>query len=367
MTVCKQALRGKRRLKRDFGAAAEAECNQTLGLLATIYYFKGSLLDAEALRRKFSHGFSYYHPEHELEFIVKHPKLCQEVFGKKIVLDWRRGVLFELLADVPCKDILTPINEMGVGDASISEESKISASKKSRTYTFTRIKTYNFKNRKSTNKPLQTLHNKLRQYEHSNQDTAEVVRLDNDETFGASGSDSSGLPPSRTGTPLRPSLTWRVVQSLGTVRRSVTSQDDWATPPTPDTEQIPSPLRPKFGKGFWSKSDNHIFKLKKAKTRLQKRKSDESVKTSFSVLNGEQQRLSWSQTNSTNPPADGGMAILTLVLGAMVLTHGFARIQGITPVQGVITPMTTAHPTGCLQLKSWDTRNQSSWNFLIAV
>jgi hypothetical protein len=41
ITVCKQALQGKRRLKRALGATFAREYNETLGLLATIYDIKG--------------------------------------------------------------------------------------------------------------------------------------------------------------------------------------------------------------------------------------------------------------------------------------------------------------------------------------
>jgi hypothetical protein len=71
-------------------------------------------LGAEALRRKLSKEFSYYHPENELEFIVSHPKLCTEMFGKEISPDWRRpqipatniGAVAELMADLPNKSFL---------------------------------------------------------------------------------------------------------------------------------------------------------------------------------------------------------------------------------------------------------------------
>ena len=290
ITVCKQALQGKRRLKRDFGDASEKECNETLGLLATIHDLHGNRLDAEALRRKLSNGFSYYHPENELEFIVNHPKLCAEVFGKKLALDWRRpqipatnlGVIAELIADLPSKTFLAPIKE---------EESS--------------------KKNKTPKKPLQTFHTKLSLYERLNTDSAkEVVSSSstsasgNDEYLSTYWNRASG-GSSRPGVSPKRSFTRRVVRFFGT--RPATSGDNWSTHPTPGTEEIHSPSRPKFGKGFWSKSDSQLFKLKKSKTRPPKTASHKADSNSFSFLRavGQQRRL-LTQRKSSSPPAYEG-------------------------------------------------------------
>ncbi|KAE9375967.1 hypothetical protein N431DRAFT_370949 [Stipitochalara longipes BDJ] len=289
ITVCKQALYGKRRLKRDFPETSETECNETLGLLATIHDVHGNRLDAEALRRKLSSGFSYYHPENELEFIVNHPKLCQEVFGKKITLDWKRpqipaanlGEVTELLADLP----------------TIKEEDTS-------------------KSNKTTKKPLQTFHTKLSLYERINLDSAkEVVPSSpltpdtHDDAFSLYLNDNIGRSSVRPGMSPKRSFTRRVVQFLGTLReRPVTSRDTWSTRPSPDTENMESPSRPRFGKGFWSKSEDQILKLKKSKTRLRKRVSDDADSSSFPFLRGvrRQRRLLLAQAASSKPPAYEG-------------------------------------------------------------
>ena len=281
ITVCKQALQGKRRLKRDFGDTSETECNQTLGLLATIHDLHGNRLDAEALRRKLSKGFSYYHPENELEFLVNHPKLCTEVFGKKIILDWRRpqipatndGDVAELIADLPSNDFL----------ASIKEEDPP-------------------KTNKTSKKPLQTFHTKLSLYEKVNMDSAkEVISSSSSSSINGnetSSSDTIFHPASRPGIIPKRSFTRKVVRFLGTLKeRPSKTRDDWSTCPTPKKDDLASPSRPKMGKGFWSKSDGKIFKLIKPKTKLRKRSSDEAVKSSFSIL---RQHASW------DPPAYNG-------------------------------------------------------------
>jgi hypothetical protein len=279
ITVCKQALQGKRRLKRDFGDTSEKECNETLGLLATIHDLHGNRLDAEALRRKLSNGFSYYHPENELEFIVSHPKLCTEVFGKKISLDWRRpqiaatniGAVAELMADLPKNSFLSPIKEDDTP-----------------------------KNSKTSKKPLQTFHTKLSLYERLNMDSAKEVVVSSslpaltsdetpapppDEIFSTWWSDASSGSSFRPGmSPKRP-FTRRIARFFGTRRgRATMPEDNWSTSPFSDSEDMSSPARPKSGKGFWTKSDSQIFKLKKLNTRLRKKTSDETDSNSFSFL-----------------------------------------------------------------------------------
>jgi hypothetical protein len=294
IAVCKQALQGKRRLKRDFGDTSEKECNETLGLLATIHDLHGNRLDAEALRRKLSNGFSYCHPENELEFIVSHPKLCTEVFGKKINLDWRRpqipatniGAVAELMADLPKNSFLSPIKE---GDTS--------------------------KNSKISKKPLQTFHTKLNLSERLNTDSAkEVVGSSSSPTsgtheiFGTRRNDAGSGSSSRPGMSPRRSFTRRVVRFFGTRREpAVTSEDNWNTSPFLDTEDIASPLRSKFSQGFWPKGESKVFKPKKPKTKPQKRTSDEADSNSFSFLRivGRQRRL-LAQKNSKNPSAYEG-------------------------------------------------------------
>jgi tetratricopeptide (TPR) repeat protein len=287
--VCKQALQGKRRLKRDFGDTSEKECNETLGLLATIHDLHGNRLDAEALRRKLSNGFSYYHPENELEFIINHPKLCPQVFGKMIALDWRRpqipatnhGVIAELIADLPSKTFLAPIKE---------DET--------------------YKNNKASKKPLQTFHTKLSLYERLNTDSAkEVVGLssasasDRDETLGAHWNDISS--PSRPGMPTKRSFTRRVVRFFGTLH--ATSGDNQGPRPTQNAEEIYSQARPKFGKGFWSKSDGQIFKLKKSKIKLGKTGSQEVDNSSIPFLRavGRQRQLSVQRRSSSSTAYEG--------------------------------------------------------------
>jgi hypothetical protein len=277
ITVCKQALQGKRRLKRDFGDTSETECNQTLGLLATIHDLHGSRLDAEALRRKLSKGFSYHHPENELEFLVNHPKLCTDVFGKKIILDWRRpqmpatddGNVAELIADLPSKNFLAPTKE---------EDTP--------------------KTNKTGKKPLQTFHTKLNLYERVNMDSAKEV-------IGSSSPSSnnsveylysdtnflSELPGTIPKTIPKRSLTRKVVRFLGTLKeRPGKPRDNWSTYPTPINEDVNSPSQPKMSKGFWSKSDGNLFKLMEPKTKPRKRSSDKGVKSSFSIL---RQHSSW--------------------------------------------------------------------------
>jgi hypothetical protein len=296
ITVCKQALQGKRRLKRDFGDTSEKECNETLGLLATIHDLHGNRLDAEALRRKLSNGFSYYHPENELEFIVSHPKLCTEVFGKKISLDWRRpqipatniSAVAELMSDLPKNSFLSPIKEDDTP-----------------------------KNSKTFKKPLQTFHTKLNLSERLNTDSAKEVvgsspssTSGTHETFGTWWNDAGGGSSSEPGMSAKRSFTRRVVRFFGTRREpAVKSEDNWNTSPFLDTEDIASsPLRPKFGRGFWSKGgESQIFKSKKPKTKLRKRASDDTSSNSFSFLRivGRQRRL-LAQKNSKIPSAYEG-------------------------------------------------------------
>ncbi|KAN0112436.1 hypothetical protein V8E51_005387 [Hyaloscypha variabilis] len=277
ITVCKQALYGKRRLKRDFAEASETECNETLGLLATIHEVHGNRLDAEALRRKLTKGFSYYHPENELEFIVNHPKLCPEVFGKKITLDWRRpqipaanlGEVTELLADLPAfKEEDTP------------------------------------KGNKKTKKPLQTFHTKLSLYERINLDSAKEVVPSS--PLAPDGHYDISHPLTRPAMAPKRSFTRRVVRFLGTLReRPVTPLETWGTRPSPDNEDVKSPSRPKFGKGFWSKSESQILKLKKPKARFRKRASDEADSSSFPLFRGvqRQRRLLLARAASSDLPA----------------------------------------------------------------
>jgi hypothetical protein len=289
ITVCKQALQGKRRLKRDFGDTSETECNQTLGLLATIHDLHGSRLDAEALRRKLSKGFSYHHPENELEFLVNHPKLCTDVFGKKIILDWRRpqipaindGNVAELIADLPSKDFLAQIKE---------EDTP--------------------KTNKTGKKPLQTFHTKLNLYERVNMDSAKEV-------IGSSSPSSnnsveylypdtnfrSELPGTTPKTIPKRSFTRKFVRFLGSFKeRPGKPRDNSSTYPTPINEDVNSPSRPKMSKGSWSKSDGNLSKLIKPKIKLRKRSSDEGVKSSFSIL---RQQSSWelAQQSRWQPPA----------------------------------------------------------------
>lgn len=277
IVVCTQALYGKRRLKRDFPRTSETECNETLGLLATIYDAYSNRLDAEAMRRKISKGFSYYHPENEVEFIVKHPKLCPEVFGGKISVDWRRP---QIPAASSGEDTELPTNL-----PTIKEEDTP-------------------KGNTTTKKPLQTFQAKLSLYQRVNLDSGKEVvassltnRDGNDEAGSLYGDDRISSSPSRPRITPKRSFARRVVRFLGTLRER---------PVTPrDTEDTESPSRPRFGNGFWPRSEGQFFKLKKSKARFQKRASDEGDNNSFPFLRGvrRQRRLLLAQAASSNPPA----------------------------------------------------------------
>ena len=153
VVLCKQALAGKRRLKAEFGATFDAECNNTLGLLARIHDHNEESVLAEAARRKMSRGFSYFHPENELEFLISHPTLCTEVVGKKITMSWSRPAqpAGPPTSGTDGRTHLAPIQEVA---------EQIS------------------KSTRSGKKPLQTFHTKLDLYERMNVDSAkEVVGL----------------------------------------------------------------------------------------------------------------------------------------------------------------------------------------------
>ena len=148
IAICKQALWGKKRLKRAFGAAHATEYNETLGLLATIYETKGDPMYAEVLRRTIPAGFSYEHPLNELEFIVKHPRLSQDVFGEKITLDRSQSHTMERR--------LTVIPELPTTD----KPSRIEEN----------VETF-YKCCREAKRPLRTLRAKLDSYERFEKDT----------------------------------------------------------------------------------------------------------------------------------------------------------------------------------------------------
>jgi hypothetical protein len=260
ITVCKQALHGKRRLKRTLGATYATEYNETLGLLATIYDIKGDPMFAEVLRRTITAGFSYQHPMNGLEFIVKHPTLSQEVFCGKIAFDWGQlGIKarkLNVIAELPGIKMMASIKEKNDGL---------------------------YKQCKETKKPLQTLSTKLDLYEKFEKDTAkEVVVIsipspasDGEKAFNAYC--TRGLPSYHPEMAPKRSFTRKIALFLGSIRmRPSTSRDGLILPQAPEAEDMPSPLRRKLRKGSWSKSD--IFSLTKSKTRLRKKASEENVK-----------------------------------------------------------------------------------------
>jgi hypothetical protein len=232
---------------------------------------------AEVLRRMIPAEFSYEHPLNELDFIVKHPKLTQEVFGEKISLDsGQRGMEGEkptVVAELP-GIMMTPPKEK------INEDHK----------------------HKNAKRPQLTLRTKLDLYEKLEKDTAKEVAIisvpssasDSDESLNAADSDNSSRPSSRPGMAPKRSFTRKITRFLGTIRvSSQTSRDDLTTHQTPKSEDIPSPLMHKFGKDFWSTSDTNLSVPKRLRTRLRWRASDEPVKNSFSMLRGGRQLGFW--------------------------------------------------------------------------
>jgi hypothetical protein len=224
ITICKQALRGKRRLKRALGSIHATECNETLGLLATIYETKGDPIYAEVLRRTIPAEFSYEHPLNELEFIVKHPKLSQEVFGETISLDWKRprtmGRKLTVIAELPNTKIAAPIEE------------KLEPL---------------FKRCRENKRSMQTLRAKLDLYEKFDQDTAKEVAVisipssasDSSEEFSMTNSGSSGKASSRPEIVPKRSFTRKIVRFFGAAQVAPrVSPDDSAMPPTTPPKEV---------------------------------------------------------------------------------------------------------------------------------
>lgn len=247
ISICKQALWGKKRLERVLGATYAAECNETLGLLATIYETKGDSMYAEVVRRTITTGFSYEHPLNELEFIVKHPRLSQDVFGEKVTLDCRQPHTMErqlsVIPDLPHASTT----------ALIEEEIEIF-----------------HKHCREAKQPLRTLRAKLDSYERYNKDTEkEVVSLsipsaasDSSEEFILTNSGNSTPTSSDPEVATKRSFTRLFSQFIGTVRDHLhVSSDDLDVHQTLETENMPSPLRRKLQKPFRPTSDPGTFNI----------------------------------------------------------------------------------------------------------
>lgn len=260
--VCKQALKGKKKLKETFGASHELDYNETLGLLATIHDIKGDQLYPEVLRRTIPQWFTYCHPFDEVEFISTHPTIFQNVLGEDIPPNWGQAHASRrqpVVAELPGANIVTPTEE--VADI---------------THSYAREPT----------KP-QTLQTQLDLYEKFEADTSKEVvasipssASDSDEagedTFSSTNSDASSQPPNSPGLMLKRSFTRRITRLLGSVRvRPTVSSDDLTVPQSPEPKYVPSlPRRLSRRQRLrMSLSDSNLFSLKKSMTKLQKRAS----------------------------------------------------------------------------------------------
>jgi hypothetical protein len=288
ITVCKQALGGKRRLKRALGAAHATECNETLGLLATIYETKGDPMYAEVLRRRITAEFSYEHPLNELEFIVKHPKLSYEVFGEKITLDWTppqaMGRKLTVIAELPNTRMAAPIEE------------KVEAF---------------YKRCREGKRPLQTLRSKLDLCEKFNIDTEkEVVVIsipssasNSSEEFSMTHSSNSGRTSSSPKMAPKRSFTRKIVRFLGNAHITPkVSSDEWAMPPT-----APPLLGRKLGKAFWPKSHANLFSINKSRTRLRKFRASDETQSDAGTMDNRRWVMSWLRST----PADAKAPTVT--------------------------------------------------------
>jgi tetratricopeptide (TPR) repeat protein len=278
--VCRQALKGKKKLKETFGASHELDYNQTLGLLATIHDTKGDLLEPEVLRLTIPQWFTYSHPFDEVEFLSTHPAIFQNVLGENTPPDWgqehasrRQPVMAELAGGHMVMSSAEEEEEMeGVSRAYDREPAKPRA-----------------------------LQVQLDLHEKFEADTSKEVVFDipssasesdetGDVTFSPTTSSSSTIsdtsssrPPSSPRLALKRSFTRSFTRLLGTVRhRPSLSPDALTTPPqSPAPEYTPLPLprrlsrRQKLRKTL---SDSALFSFKKVGTRLQKRASARSAK-----------------------------------------------------------------------------------------
>ena len=255
ITICKQALRGKRRLKRAFGVAHETECNETLGLLATIYETKGDPMYAEALRRTMTRKVSYEHPLSELEFIAKHPNLSQDVLGDKVTLNW--GPV------LPVENKVAVIPEVRSTETQLTNEEKVENLHK-------RYERY-----REGKSPPQTLRAKLELKEKFNKDTDKEVVIVSVPSSASNSSENpvrtdtgySSMTSSRQELTLKRSFTRRVARLLSNTQIAPqVTPDISATDSTP-----PSTFRRKFGKVFWSKSNSNAYDLKNLSRRRRRR------------------------------------------------------------------------------------------------
>jgi hypothetical protein len=303
ITLCKQSLQGKKRLKRVLGDAHTTFYNGTLGLLATIYEIKGDHYEAEALRRNIPESFSYEHPLNEVEFIVKHSNLAEEVFGQKITLDWRpvRPLDRKLtsIAELPGPKLATLV-EM---EAQTSEQQHLN--NPPRTF------------KPAAKKPLQTFRSRIDLYERFDRDTAKEVVLnsptssipssasESSDEFNVTSSaisNSGSSTFSRSEPILRRPFTQKIAHIFRTVRvRPRWSSDDLTISRSLQRDSTPSPVRRKLGKGLWSKSDANLFTLKKPRRRLlRKWKSYEDGEKAmiYEMPNGD-----WNNGNYAQRPA----------------------------------------------------------------
>lgn len=260
--VCKQALKGKKKLKETFGASHDLDYNETLGLLATIHDIKGDQLYPEVLRRTIPQWFTYCHPFDEVEFISTHPTIFQNVLGEDIPPNWGQAHASRrqpVVAELPGANIVTPTEEMADVTHSYARE---------------------------PTKP-QTLQTQLDLYEKFEADTRKEVvasipssASDSDDagedTFSSANSDASSQPPNSPGLVLKRSFTRRITRLLGSVRvRPTVSSDDFTVPQSPKSEYVPLlPRRLSRRQRLrMSLSDSNLFSLKKSMTKLQKRAS----------------------------------------------------------------------------------------------
>lgn len=291
--VCRQALRGKKKLKETFGASHDSDYNETLGLLATIHDIKGDLLYPEVLRRTIPQDFTYCHPFNEVEFIGKHSTVFQNIFSEDTPPNWGHAQAWgqqPIIAELPGVDNVTPTEE----------EAEVSSS-----------------NSRENTKP-QTLHIQLDLYEKFEADTSKEVVVSipssaseseetGDETSSSANSDTSSQPTSRLGLLPKRSFTRSITRLLGSVRsRSTVSSEDLTAPQSPELEYVPSLLRrlsrrQRLRKSLWPNSDSNVFSLKKSGTKLQKRASNRPVQKSPAFCEWDPERpLVLRQTESIN-------------------------------------------------------------------
>lgn len=92
LKMCQQALSGKRKLLKMSGTVHEHQLEddyaETLGLRATIHHMQGDPIRAEIYHRRLPVDFEYKHPDNELDFIVKHPRLLPNILHEVIPNTW---------------------------------------------------------------------------------------------------------------------------------------------------------------------------------------------------------------------------------------------------------------------------------------